>query len=133
MILNKDTRDMINVGTILKSYGLLEQVLSVNKTEYHHGKTGTLITTKILSVDNPKLDYLIGRVTYGSPLSGHYGMEILTVEDLWNEFDVPVDDDECIEDDWYCFKKGTNRVEVWSWFEENFNVSVHELMYGGEN
>lgn len=53
------------------------------------------------------------------------------VLDLWNEFgDVPMNPDtECIEEDWNGFIAGTHREEIWHWFEETFNVSVHSLLY----
>lgn len=54
-----------------------------------------------------------------------------SVEELWNEFgDVPMNPDtECIEECWYGFSAGTNREDIWHWFEETFHVSVHNLMY----
>ena len=54
------------------------------------------------------------------------------VKDLWNEFgDVPMNPEtECIEEEWNGFPDGTFREDIWHWFEENFDVSVFELMYG---
>lgn len=46
-------------------------------------------------------------------------------EALWKEFgDVAIDSKENITEDWHGFKKGTNRYEIWTWFEEQFNLSV---------
>nr|DAZ80638.1 MAG TPA: hypothetical protein [Caudoviricetes sp.] len=55
------------------------------------------------------------------------------VEALWEEFgDVPMNPEtECIEEPWNGFPAGTNREEIWHWFEETFSVSVADLMYGG--
>ena len=55
------------------------------------------------------------------------------VEALWEEFgDVPMNPEtECIEEPWNGFPAGTNREEIWHWFEEIFSVSVADLMYGG--
>lgn len=55
------------------------------------------------------------------------------VEALWEEFgDVPMNPEtECIEEPWNGFPAGTNREEIWHWFEETFSVSVDDLMYGG--
>ena len=54
------------------------------------------------------------------------------VKDLWNEFgDVPMNPEtECIEEEWNGFPVGTFREDIWHWFEETFNISVFELMYG---
>ena len=51
---------------------------------------------------------------------------------LWEEFgDVPMNPEtECIESGWHGFRAGTHREEIWHWFEETFDVRVHDLMYG---
>lgn len=56
----------------------------------------------------------------------------MTVIELWESLeDVPMNvHTECIEEPWLHFSKGTNREDIWHWFEETFNVSVSELMYG---
>ena len=44
---------------------------------------------------------------------------------FWEEFgDVPIDNDDCITCKWRSFPKGTNRFEIWHWFETFFEVSV---------
>ncbi len=50
---------------------------------------------------------------------------------LWNDFGaVPMDPKtECIEEDWHGFKAGTFREDIWKWFEETLDISVHDLMY----
>lgn len=55
------------------------------------------------------------------------------VKELWSEFgDVPMNPEtECIEEAWHGFPAGTNREEIWHWFEETFDVRVADLMYGG--
>lgn len=47
---------------------------------------------------------------------------------LWEEFgDIPMNPEtECIEETWYCFRTGTHREDIWSWFEETFKLSVAE-------
>ena len=38
---------------------------------------------------------------------------------LWNEFeDVPIDKDECIDEDFYIWEKGTNKYHIWHWFDD---------------
>ena len=49
-----------------------------------------------------------------------------SVERLWREFGyVPADPETgLIEADFHHFAKGTNRKDIWKWFEETFDVSV---------
>ena len=65
--------------------------------------------------------------------AGFYRKEnVLKAKELWIEFgDIPMDPEtECIEVDWHGFPAGTNREEIWHWFEEEFDVSVAEdLMF----
>ncbi len=52
------------------------------------------------------------------------------VKDLWEEFgDVPMNPDtEEIEKPWKHFLPGTHMEDIWHWFEEQFDISVAELM-----
>jgi len=44
---------------------------------------------------------------------------------LWKELgDIPIDEDECIDEDWRYFDKGTHIEDIWHWFEETFDLSV---------
>lgn len=56
------------------------------------------------------------------------------VEFLWKEFGgIPIDDDECILDDFMGFDYGMHREEVWRWFDDNYSAGgVAALMYGKE-
>lgn len=48
-----------------------------------------------------------------------------SIKYLWDMLgDIPIDDDECIEETFLNFPIGTYREEIWYWFEEVFNVSV---------
>lgn len=52
------------------------------------------------------------------------------VESLWLEFgDIPVDENECLEESFLRFPVGTRREDVWHWFEEQFDVSVVDLTW----
>lgn len=56
-----------------------------------------------------------------------YDDELL--ESMWDEFeDVPIDENECLDVDWKGWRKGTNREEVWHWFDENHSKGVGWLM-----
>jgi hypothetical protein len=44
--------------------------------------------------------------------------------------DVPVNDDDEIEESFLQFEAGVDRESIWTWFEETFNLSVAEdLMF----
>ena len=41
------------------------------------------------------------------------------LENLWDEFgDIPIDEDECIDEDFYIWEKGTDRYHIWHWFDD---------------
>ena len=50
------------------------------------------------------------------------------VKRLWNDFNsVYINPDtRCIEHEWHGFPKGTQREEIWLWFERTFKLSVAE-------
>ena len=49
---------------------------------------------------------------------------------LWIELgDIPIDDNENIEEPFLHFPIGTFRWDIWHWFEEEFNLSIHDLMF----
>lgn len=57
----------------------------------------------------------------------------LDYKTLWEELgDVPVDENENIDVDWRQFPKGTFREDIWHWFEEEYGISVGELINGEE-
>ena len=50
---------------------------------------------------------------------------------LWKTFeDISIDDDDNIDEPFLNFEKGTNRFEIFHWFEETFNVSVATDLMG---
>jgi hypothetical protein len=50
---------------------------------------------------------------------------------LWAELgDIPINEDEEIDVDWHTFTKGTNRFDIWHWFEEKFDLSVAKDLIG---
>lgn len=61
-----------------------------------------------------------------------------TLERRWKELgDVPFDDpgpesDMVLAVDWWCFKKGTEREDIWHWFDEHHSKGVAFLMFGYE-
>lgn len=52
-------------------------------------------------------------------------VDLLNPVELWKTLgDTPVNDDGDIEEAWHIFPVGTNREDIWQWFEEKFNLSV---------
>ncbi|MCR2050924.1 hypothetical protein NSB25_27260 [Acetatifactor muris] len=56
--------------------------------------------------------------------------KIIYVKDLWENFgEVAMNPEtEEIEEPWKHFLPGTHREDIWHWFEEQFDISVAELM-----
>lgn len=53
------------------------------------------------------------------------------LEKLWEEFaDVPIDKDECIDEKFYNWEKGTDRYEIWHWFDEKCPNSLAKDIMG---
>jgi hypothetical protein len=54
------------------------------------------------------------------------------LEELWNELeDVPMNPEtECIEEDFYIFPAGTDREDIWHYFDERHSKGVAYLLYG---
>lgn len=50
---------------------------------------------------------------------------------LWKALgDIPVNEDDEIEESFLHFEIGEDKLEIWSWFEETFDLSVaKDLMY----
>lgn len=58
---------------------------------------------------------------------------IQDAKELWKELsEVIVDENDCIEEDWYIFEAGTYKIDIWHWFEDYFGVSVAEDLMGTE-
>ena len=46
-------------------------------------------------------------------------LKLEELKKLWNKLgDVPINEDEEIDEDFLHFKKGTHREDIWHWFEE---------------
>ena len=60
--------------------------------------------------------------------------DLIKAKELWSQLgDVPVNEDGEIETAFLGFEVGTDREDIWSWFEEEFDLSVAEdLMYSSE-
>ena len=50
-------------------------------------------------------------------------------EELWSMFgDVPIDNNDEIEQDFLWFPVGTDRFDIWHWFDKNYPGGVAALM-----
>ena len=57
------------------------------------------------------------------------------LQEMWNEFgNVPIDDDDDTLCAFYDWEAGTDRMEIWHWFDDNHSTGVATLVglpYGG--
>lgn len=50
------------------------------------------------------------------------------LEQLWDEFaNVAIDEDDCITQDFHTFDTGTDRNEIWQWFDQNHSKGTAYL------
>lgn len=58
----------------------------------------------------------------------------LTLPQLWDRFSqVSVNENDEIEEDFLCFKKGTSKFDVWHWFDERCPNNLHDDLMYNEN
>lgn len=56
---------------------------------------------------------------------------IQSAEALWKKLgDIPINEDEEIDEDFMQFEKGTDRYEIWHWLEEKFDISIAKDLMG---
>lgn len=57
--------------------------------------------------------------------------DLAKAKDLWKILgNIPVNENDEIEESFLDFPIGTDKFEIWHWFEEEFNLSVaKDLMY----
>ena len=55
------------------------------------------------------------------------------IQELWKSFsNVPFDDGEkdlVLGQDWFIFEKGTEREDIWQWFDSHYSKGVVSLLY----
>lgn len=63
------------------------------------------------------------------PVLREHGAEPKALETFWNELgDIPVDDDGIIQESFLWWPKGTDREDIWRWFDEKYPGGVVKLM-----
>lgn len=61
-------------------------------------------------------------------------VDAVTLPELWKRLaDVPVNNDDEIEEDFLCFPKGTSRFDVWHWFDERCPNNLYDDLMLNEN
>lgn len=55
---------------------------------------------------------------------------------LWDELgDIPMNPEtEKLEETFFLFEKGTDKLDIWMWFDDHYDYGVYSLLYcGGES
>lgn len=62
---------------------------------------------------------------------GFMNYDLRDIEILWDHFaDVPIDPEtEQLEEDFFIWKQGTDKEDIWHWFDEHDARGVHYLLY----
>ena len=77
------------------------------------------------------IDYHNGCITYQAVAYFDDKDKMEEATRLWKTLgDIPIDEEECIEQAWHIFPKMTDRETIWHWFEETFDLSVAEDLMG---
>ncbi len=54
-------------------------------------------------------------------------MKTIVLKVIWSEFgDIPINENDEIEQDFYHWEKGTNRFDIWHWFDEKLPNGIAE-------
>lgn len=58
------------------------------------------------------------------------GFNDAQIEEIWEMFtDVPIDESERLEAEWFGFPAGTSKYDIWQWFDEHYSKGIYELVY----
>lgn len=61
-------------------------------------------------------------------------VRLLTLEELWDKFsEVPVNNNDEIEEDFLSFPVGTSKLDVWHWFDERCPRNLHDDLLNPSN
>ena len=54
----------------------------------------------------------------------------IAIRNMWERFgDVPIDDADCITEKFFQWPAGTNRFDIWHWFDERYEGGVARLIF----
>ena len=55
--------------------------------------------------------------------------EMKEFNELWSQLkEVPVNNEDELESDFLHFEAGSDKFEVWAWFEETFDITLGEIL-----
>lgn len=61
-------------------------------------------------------------------------VNLATLPELWEQFsNIPVNNDDEIEEDFLCFEKGTSKFDVWRWFDDRCPNNLHDYLMFNDN
>lgn len=111
--------------------------VSVDVQEFLPHTAEELIRKRLKEYRYPDINVLLEKAVFPAADNRHTRKadftEIKNREDarmLWDTLsDIPIDENECIEQTWNGFPAGTFREEIWIWFEDTFHISIADLMY----
>lgn len=69
----------------------------------------------------------------GVPLETLRESRDLSLEAAWGRFDIPINDEEEIEEDFLHFEAGTSRYTVWEWFDSVHSRGLVYMMFGEQH
>lgn len=85
------------------------------------------ISIKIEDANYNNYHYLFSKQIENQP----FEVNDENLRNLWEAFgDTPIDDEDNIDDDFFIWKKGTDKMYIWQWFDKNHTIGLAEgLMY----
>lgn len=87
------------------------------------------------ALNEPGIEYCPSCKATEYLMDADYGCEFEDEEllMLWQMLgDVPVNDMDQVEEEFLGFPEGTEKEEVWHWFDERYSGGVVKLMFGGD-
>jgi hypothetical protein len=125
---NFDWDDIVHNSDDLDGYLNLIDLLSMEK----YGKTAVDLTEETEISLHSLHDSFNGNI---KPVDALRKIRLLQAKELWSKLgDIPVNDEDEIDEDFLHFETGTDKFDVWHWFEDEFVLSVAEdLMFLNKN
>lgn len=100
--------ETIELERMWDEFNLVHSDKGCLKNPFYNWEIGTEVN-HILDLFNHNLPDII----YDNRLS------LPLLEIMWDQFgDIPINNDDEIKQDFYCWKKGTYRFDIWHWFDK---------------
>lgn len=120
-----ESKQEFNVGDIVVAYAHESRAKEMGyRSAYFHGtieKINNGVATVIMKD---------GHTEYKNLFCLRLEKEVMEhLRDLWVQLEnVCIDDDDCIDSDFHIWEKGTDRQEIWHWFEEQCPNGIKDLI-----